>query len=171
MGSGEERMVSFVIDEEHLRALSPSARHEVLRVLAGQIDEIKAHIADIEWYPDRDLSYPIDPEQARMLIRGQLAPMRRALRVFCANFDGEIGSAALDDLLAATRHTDHDQLGSDITTLTQSLRGITGDRDAWLINWRAEDWEWDDALNRYVKGRYFISGPAIRSLRQALSIG
>ena len=38
-------------------------------------------------------------------------------------------------------------------------------------NWHAKEWVWDEHENTYVRGRYFISGPAIESLRSAFSIG
>lgn len=41
----------------------------------------------------------------------------------------------------------------------------------WRIRWHPKDWEWDEHENTYVRGRYFISAPAIDSLRAAFGIG
>jgi hypothetical protein len=48
---------------------------------------------------------------------------------------------------------------------------VTGNTDAWLFNWHARDWEWDEEKATYSRGRYFIAGPAIRFLRTAFGIG
>ena len=53
--------------------------------------------------------------------------------------------------------------------LLQSLQQVTGNREAWLLNWRADDWEWSDEEERYVKGSYFISETAITALREAFA--
>jgi len=51
------------------------------------------------------------------------------------------------------------------------MHGATGNPEAWLFNWHARDWRWDEKKNTYVEGRYFISGAAIEALRTAFSIG
>ncbi len=51
------------------------------------------------------------------------------------------------------------------------MHGATGNPDAWLFNWHATDWQWDEETNTYVQGRYFIAGPAIDALRSAFGIG
>ena len=129
-------MTSFIIDESHLNRLSPKARQEVLAVLRADLDELEASFLDSEWAPDRDTSYPLTVEDARVLIRGVAGAGEELLRVFALNYDGETGRASLQDLLEATGHTDYQHLGQDISTITQSLRSITGNSDAWLFNWR-----------------------------------
>jgi len=65
----------------------------------------------------------------------------------------------------------YEQLGQEVSAITQRMHSATGNADAWLFNWHAKDWQWDEGKNTYVKGRYFISTPAIESLRSAFGIG
>lgn len=164
-------MVSFVIDESHLRRLSPSARQELLKLLAADAVQLRAEFAGRDWAPDRDLSYPLTPEEARILIRGISEAGRQMLRVFARSFDGEVGRGEVHALMEATGHDHYEQLSQEISATTQSLRSITGNYDAWLFNFRAEDWVWDEESRNYTRGQYFISGPAILSLRQAFGMG
>jgi len=164
-------MVSFIIDDTHLRRLSPTARHELLKLLAADFSQLRTEFADRAWAPDKDMSYPLTPDEARVLIRGITDAGRKMLRVFARNFDGQIGRGEVQALMATTGHTDYEQLSQEVSGITQSLRSITGNYDAWLFNFRADDWVWDETSGTYAKGQYFISGPAILSLRQAFGIG
>lgn len=163
-------MAEFVINETHLRRLTPSARQELLRVLQEDFSQMRAEFSDRAWTPDRDISYPLTPEEARVLVRGVSEAARRMLRVFARNYDGEIGRGEVNELMQATGHTLYEQLSQEVSGVTQSLRSVSGNYDAWLFNFRAEDWVWDDATRSYSKGSYFISGTAIQSLRQAFGI-
>ncbi len=160
-------MISFVIDESHLRALTPSARHELLRLVRKDLDSLKGRLADIEWYPDRGQSYPLTPAQAETLLHTQSRKVQKALHVFVKNSDGEMGIGTLQELVEATGYSNPEKLSQDFGALTQSLRSITGESQAWLINWDAATWEWSESEQRYVDGEYFINGPAVFSLRQA----
>jgi len=160
-------VISFVIDESHLRALTPSARHEILRLVRGDLESLKKRLADIEWYADRGISYPLSSEQAESLLQTQSRELQKALHVFVRNSDEDMGSATLQELMEATGYKDPERLGHDFGALTQSLRNITGESQAWLINWDAATWEWSESEKRYVSGEYYINGPAVFSLRQA----
>jgi len=163
-------MVSYVIDDEDLRRLSPSARGEVLRLLRGDLDALRRIYAAEDWTPDRDVSYPLSDEEAQLLARGVTHAAREALHVFAQHYDGEVGRASIDQLLKATGHERYEDIGIEIASITQSVRTITGNTDAWLFNWRPEDWDWDEASQHYTAGSYFISGPAVRALRRAFEI-
>ncbi len=160
-------MISYVIDESHLRALTPSARRELLRLIHGDLEELKERLADVEWHADRGESYPLSTEQAAAVLRTQNLAVKKALRVFVEHTDGTTGSASLAELIEATGYDDPEQISQDFGMLTGSLRAITGDNQAWIINWDAETWEWSEADQRYLKGEYFINGPAIAALEQA----
>ncbi len=71
----------------------------------------------------------------------------------------------------AERAEGYEELGQEVSAITQRMHGATGNTDAWLFNWHAKDWQWDEGKSTYVRGRYFISGPAIDALRSAFSIG
>lgn len=163
-------MTSFVVDESQLERLSPGARRELLQILEEDCSRIAAEFAEVDWTSDRDESYPLSVDEARALIRHIHQAERETLRVFARNYDGEIGKADLKELLDATGHTGYRPLGEDISSITQSLRRITGHRDAWLLNWRGEDWIWNEDGKTYDAGRYFISGTAAESLRTAFGI-
>jgi hypothetical protein len=90
--------------------------------------------------------------------------------VFARNFDGQIGHAGLEELLASGGYERYDDLGQEISRITRQLRGITQNGDAWLVNWRARDWHWDEASQTYTAGAFFISGAAVPSLREAFGI-
>jgi len=160
-------VISFVIDESHLRALTPSARHEVLRLVRKDLDSLKRRLADIEWYPDRGQSYPLTAAQAETLLQTQPRQVQKALHVLVKDSDGELGSGRLQELIDATGYADPENLSQDFGALTQSLRSITGESQAWLINWDAASWQWSETEQRYVDGEYYINGPAVKSLRQA----
>jgi len=164
---GNSAVISFVIDESHLRALTPSARHEFLRLMRRDLDSLKERLADIEWYADRGVSYPLSPDQAETLLQTQSRQVQKALHVFVSNSDGEKGIATLEQLVEATGYTDTEMLSRDFGSLTQSLRSVTGESQAWLINWDPGSWEWSESEQRYTSGEYYINGPAVFSLRQA----
>ena len=164
-------MTSFIVDENHLRQLSPGARSELLQVLGEEVAELRAEFAHQEWDPEGNTSYPLNEEQARILVRGLDASARDLLRSFCRNFDGKVGSGELEEMLRVTKHSGYEELGQDVAHITQRMHAATDNSDAWLFNWHARDWEWDEEKATYVRGRYYISSPAIVSLRAAFSIG
>ncbi len=163
-------MVRFVIDEEHLRRLSAAARHELLQLLGADLARAQAEFPDLEWDPDGDVSYPLSLQDARILIRGMKGSARETLRVFCRNFDGDVGRADIGELSEATGHRTYAKLGEEINNITQRLQRLTEHKDAWLFNWHPEDWEWNEKKKKYEKGEYFISGPAVRALRRAFGM-
>ena len=164
-------MVSFVIDERHLRQLSLEARNELLQVIGTELAELRSEFAEREWDPEGNKSYPLDAEEARVLIRGLDQPGKSLLRIFCLNYDGKMGNGELADMLHTAGIAGYEELGHEISAITQRMHSATGNPDAWLFNWHARDWHWDEKENTYSQGRYFISGPAMDSLRSAFSIG
>ena len=164
-------MISFIIDESHLQQLSPEARTELLDILGAEIADLKSEFADTDWDPEGNKSYPLSAEEARVLIRGLGPRAKSLLRTFCLNCDGKVGAGDLQELLTSTGIEDYEVLGQEISAITQRMHGATGNADAWLFNWHARDWEWDADKNTYVRGRYFISGPAMDSLRRAFGVG
>jgi len=163
-------MISFVVEETHLNRLTPAARREFLNLVEAEVSRLKLEIEEQEWDPDGDTSYPLTTQEALSLIRGLEGPQRELLRVFCKNFDGKIGRAELDSLFRATGRRQYEELGNDVNLVTQRVHSVTENSDAWLLNWRAEDWQWDEHNNTYAKGAYFISGPAIHALREAFGM-
>jgi len=164
-------LVSFVIDENHLRQLSAEARSELLQIVGAELSDLKGEFADREWDPEGNKSYPLSADEALVLIRGLAGPAKRLLRQFCLNYDGKVGSAELGHMLELAEIESYEQLGQEVSAITQRMHSATGNADAWLFNWHAKDWQWDEGKNTYVKGRYFISTPAIESLRSAFGIG
>jgi len=165
------RVVSFVIDENHLRQLSPEARNELLQILGIELADLRDEFADREWDPEGNKSYPLSAEEARLLIRGLAQPAKSLLRTFCLHYDGKVGSGELGDMLDSAGIDSYEQLGHEVSAVTQRMHSATGNADAWLFNWHAKDWHWDEGKNTYVQGRYYISTPAIDSLRIAFGIG
>jgi hypothetical protein len=165
-------MPSFIIDDSHLQRLSSDARRELLQLLATELSEVRRQFADREWDPEGAASYPLHEEEAHHFVRGLQEEERRLLRVFCRNFDGHAGTANLDEMFQATgidpEH--YDELGRLVASLTQRLRSVTHNTDAWLFNWRSRDWEWTESEGTYAKGTYFISSPSIVSLRRAFGM-
>jgi hypothetical protein len=164
-------LVSFVIDESHLRQLSPEARNELLQIIGVELADLRGEFADREWDPEGNKSYPLSAEEALVLIRGLAQPAKRLLRIFCLHYDGKVGRGDLQDMLELAGIEGYEQLGHEVSAITQRMHSATGNPDAWLFNWHAKDWQWDEEKNTYVQGRYFISGPAIESLRSAFGIG
>ena len=164
-------MVSFIIDEQHLRQLSAGARNELLQIIGVELADLEREFAEQEWDPEGNKSYPLDAEEARVLIRGLGQPAKSLLRTFCLNYDGKMGSGELGDMLHTAGIAGYEELGHEVSVITQRMHSATGNPNAWLFNWHASDWQWDEKKSTYVHGRYFISGPAIDSLRLAFGIG
>ena len=164
-------MVSFVVDESLLQRLSPGARREFLNLIAGDLTLVQESVVDQEWDPDGEISYPLSVDEARQLIRSLSGSGRMLLRAFCLDDGSEVGKADLGELLQAGDFSEHDELGQEVSHITLRLQTVSGLSNAWLFNWHPEDWEWDDVAKRYIRGAYFISGPAVTALRSAFSMG
>lgn len=171
-------MVSLVISEEDFARLSPDTRRELLSFfgmeerLTGNGGAKPApghagHTAGQAWNPEGDTPYPLSPREAKELIRGLSPSSRAILKAFCQHSDGKLGRASLEELLAVSGHSEPQRLMKAIPGITRRLRTVTNNREAWLIDWFDEDWEWDDAAKSWTKGAYFIPAPAIQALRQA----
>lgn len=163
-------MINFVIDSNLLRSLSPTARRELVQLLRREVTQLYREIADLDWNPESDVSYPLSVEEARALIRGLPDASRRTLRFIARQYDGDEGRADVHQLMEVAGHEQYDQLGQEISSITLALRSVTGHSDAWLLNWHPEDWVWDEEQKTYTRGAYFISGVAVRSLRQAFGM-
>ena len=161
-------MTSFLVDESILRRLSPAARRELLQLVSDDLISIRNELADLDWDVEGDVSFPLTIEEAEVLVRGIPEPAFKLLQVFTDNRDGETGTATLEQLLSASGYAEFQELGQQLSWLLLRLRTVTGNQDAWLVNWNTDDWEWDENQQTYVKGRYFISGPAITSLAKAI---
>ena len=77
-----EGVISFIIDESHLRKLSPEARSELLQVIGAELSELKSEFAAHEWDPEGNRSYPLNAEEARVLVRGLDNAAKSLLRTF-----------------------------------------------------------------------------------------
>lgn len=163
-------MVMFVVEDRHLQQLSPSSRRELLRVLATEVEEVRAGYAALEWQPDGTQSYPLTEEEARHFLQGMPESARNLLRAFAESFDGNRGAATFRELLKATGHSKVENLGRQISWIELRLRTVTGNHDAWLITWRKSDWKWSEQRQTYTRGKYFINGPAVTALRAAMGI-
>ncbi len=175
-------MVSLVISEEDFTRLSPETRQELLsffapgeaatgnasaKALPQGSSPNAAAAAGQAWDPDGDTPYPLNPREAKELIRGLSPSSRAILKTFCQHSDGKVGRAKLEELLEVSGHSDPQRLMKAIPGITRRLRTVTNNREAWLIDWFDEDWEWDDAGKTWTKGAYFIPAPAIQALCQA----
>ena len=163
-------MVMFVVEDRHLQRLSPSARRELLQVLTAEVEEVRSRYAALEWQPDGPHSYPLTEEEARHLLHGMPESARSLLLAFAERFDGERGTATFRELLKATGHTKVENLGRQIAWIELRLRTVTGNPDAWLITWRRSDWKWSEQRQTYIRGKYFIDGPAVPALRTVFGI-
>lgn len=163
-------MTGFFIDESHLQRLTPGARRELLDLLSAEISELKAGYRDLGWDPEDNYSYPLTESEAVALVRALDEAGRNLLRVFARNVENGIGQGELTALLKAGGFERYEDLGQEIAHITRRLRGITQNNDAWLINWRARDWHWDESSQSYTAGAFYISGPAISALREAFGI-
>ena len=175
-------MVSLVISEEDFARLSPDTRKELLSFFgmdSGQrggegakpaglsAGQATGQTAGQVWDPDGDTPYPLNPREAKELIRGLSPSSRAILKAFCQNSDGRVGRASLEELLAVSSHSDPQRLMKAIPGITRRLRTVTNNREAWLIDWFDEDWDWDDTAKTWTRGAYFIPAPAIQALCQA----
>lgn len=163
-------MTGFYIDESHLQRLTPGARRELLDLLSTEIAALKAGYQDLGWDPEDNVSYPLTEDEAVALIRSLDEAGRSVLRVFARNVDGDVARGELNALLAAGGFQRYEELGQEISHITRRLRGITQNNDAWLINWRARDWHWDEATQTYTHGSFFISGPSVSALREGFGM-
>ncbi|MGI9335368.1 MAG: hypothetical protein ACR2RL_19650 [Gammaproteobacteria bacterium] len=163
-------MHSFTIDDDLLNKLSPATRKELLAVMAQDLASIRAKYADLDWDPEGTMSYPLTVEEARHLINGMPEPARNALRVFTEHCEGDRGEATIEQLLSATGHSKAENVTKQLAWILLRVRTVTGDQNAWLLNWHAKDWEMDRAQSHYIKGKYFISGHAMTSLLDAFAL-
>lgn len=166
-------MVGLVIALEDFDRLSPATRAELMALFgagpaAGNTAvAVPAPLEAAGLSSEEDAPYPLNPREAKELLRGLSHGSRGVLRLFCQNFDGRVGRVSLEELLRATGHKDSQSLRKAISGITRRLRTVTGDKKAWILDWRDEDWQWDEAKKTYVAGAYFIDSPAIRSLCHA----
>jgi hypothetical protein len=163
-------MTGFYIDESHLERLSPGARRELLDLFVDEVSELRDKFKDVGWDPEANVSFPLSEEEAISLVRTLSDRGRKILRVFARNFDGEVGHGELAALLEAGEGKTYDDLGKEMSKITKRVRGIVQNNQAWLFNWRSKDWVWDDANRTYTAGSFFISGPSMLSLREALGV-
>lgn len=163
-------MTGFYIDELHLQRLTPGARRELLDLLSADIAALRAGFQDLGWDPEDNVSYPLTEDEAVALIRALDDAGRNVLRVFARNVDGNVAHGELTALLAAGGFQRYEELGHEISHITRRLRGITQNNDAWLINWRARDWHWDEATQTYTQGSFYISGPSVAALREGFGM-
>ena len=161
-------MFRFILDEALLERLSPASRREILDLVAEDIGAARQSYIDHEWNPDGDESYPLSVEEARVLVKGMPGHATAVIKTFVDNFDGERGTASMTELLDSTGHTKLENIGKAISWIQLRVSTVTGDPEAWLVNWRAEDWIWDEEENRYTDGFYFISATAALALREAI---
>ena len=108
-------MVSFIIDENHLRQLSAETRSELLQVIGAEIADLRSEFTDGEWDPEGNKSYPLSADEARVLIRGLGQPGRSLLRAFCLNYDGKVGSSELEEMLNTGGIAGYEQLGQEVS--------------------------------------------------------
>ncbi len=163
-------MTGFYIDESHLEQLSPGARRELLDLFIDEVSELRDRFKDVGWDPEANVSYPLSQEEAISLIRILNDRGRKILRVFARDFDGEAGHGELAALLEAVEGKSYDDLGEEMSKITKRARGIVQNNNAWLFNWRSKDWVWDDAHQTYSAGSFYISGPSMLALREALGV-
>lgn len=167
----EDRGVSMIIiDESHLERLSPSARRELLKLIKHDAELLNERFYDPPWNPEGAESYPLTNEEAVLLINGMPEAAINALRVFAESDDGKEGTATLEELMKATGHTKFENINRQLSWILLHLRAVTGNPDAWLINWRAKDWNWDEDRETWTDGRYFVTSGAARALRHAFGM-
>jgi len=160
-------MPMFIIDDTHLQRLSPAARRELLDLLDAELDTARALFVELDWDPEGTESYPLTVEEATLLLRGMPEPASNSLRVFVDNFDGQRGYATLAQLLDATGHSKFENVGKQLAWILLRVRSVTGHDEAWLVSWHTRDWIWDDDKQTYTDGKYYITEPAVTSLRKA----
>jgi len=162
-------MIGIVIDSEHFMRLSEATRRELTAFFGQEFSPpARPEAPGVgTWDPNSDDPYPLSLREAKELVRGLSEPSRAVLRLFCEHYDGEVGRAGLEELLALTGHADSQRLRKSIAGITRRLRTVTGHKQAWLIDWLDEDWVWDAEKRGYVRGEYRIARPAIEALCQA----
>lgn len=163
-------MHSFTIDDDLLNRLSPATRKELLAVVADDLASVRAKYADLDWDAEGTESYPLTVEEATHLITGMPESARNALRVFTEHCEGDRGEATIEGLLAAMGHSKPENVIKQFAWILLRVRSVTGNHNAWLVNWHAKDWEMDHAQEHYVKGKYFIAGRAMTSLLDAFAL-
>ena len=161
-------MLRLILDETHLERLSPASRREILTLIADDIREAEKSYVERDWNPDGDESYPLSQEEARCLVTRMPEHAMAVVKLFAANFDGVRSVATLSQLLETTGHTKVENVGKLISWIQHRVTTVTGDPEAWLVNWRAEDWIWDEESSQYTDGFYFIDTTAALALREAL---
>ena len=164
-------MLRLILDETHLERLSPASRREVLSLIADDVRQAQKSYVERDWNPDGDHSFPLSVEEARLLVAGMPEHATAVINLFVDNFDGERCAATLAELQASTGHTNAENVGKLISWIQHRVTTVTGDQDAWLVNWRTEDWIWDEDNERYTDGIYFIDTSAALALREALQAG
>lgn len=168
-------MAGIVIHEQDLARLSQPTRRELLALVAGELPKTALTSEDeaerpVDWKDEDDLPYPLGLRDAKDLVRGLSDASRNILRVFCRNVDGAVGYATAEELMAVSGHDDPQRLGKAMSGITRRLRSVTGQRDAWIIDWLDEDRVWDPERGAHVIQRYIIEGPSLRSLCQAFGM-
>ncbi len=159
-------MAGIVIDVRDLERLSSGAREELLALVGvGGLAAAAPEGAEGAWNPDGDEPYPLSLREAKALVQGLSESSRGMLRLFCKNSDGKIGRVSMRELLETTGHPDAEHLQKSISGITRRLRTVTGQKEAWLLDW---DNEWDEERRTYFRSEYFITSPSIRSLGQVL---
>ena len=103
-----------------------------------------------------------------MLVNGMPDSARSALQVFVDHVDNDRGYANLAQLLEAMGHSKAENISRQLAWILLRVRTVTGNSDAWLVNWHMSDWTWSDDRQSYIDGKYFITEPALSTLRDAL---
>ena len=161
-------MALFIIDEDQLQALSPATRRELMNVLEYDFQETRKYYDDSDWDPEGLDSYPLSIEEAEVLVSGIPESARKALKVFVDNIDDDRGYANLAQLLDATGHSKVENINRQLAWILLRVRSVTGNPDAWIVNWHMRDWTWSDDRQSYIDGKYFITEPALSALREVL---
>lgn len=161
-------MVRLILDETHLERLSPATRREILNLIADDVHAAQKIFIDRDWDREGDKSYPLSVEEAHFLITGMPEYATAVIKLFVANFDGERAVATLAELREITGHSKSENVLKLILWIQHRVTTVTGDADAWVVNWRGEDWVWDEETSRYTEGNYFIDTAAALALREAL---
>jgi len=161
-------MALFIIDEDQLQQLSPATRRELMCVLEYGFQETRKYYDDSDWDPEGLDSYPLTIEEAGLLVNGMPEPARNALKVFVDNIEDDRGYANLAQLLDATGHSKVENINRQLAWILLRVRTVTGNPDAWLVNWHMRDWTWSEDQQAYLDGKYFVTEPAISALRDVL---
>ena len=65
-------------------------------------------------------------------------------------------------------HSKPEHIGTPVSWIQLRVRTATGDPDVWLVNWRPEDWIWDEPENRYSAGIYYINAIVAQTIKEAI---